>query len=98
LLSVSAQSPSAEVPWTTEFCRMKKKESGLKNIYMELGSSFGQLVTTNPTACAHLLGQLVDAFGADHVLWGTDSAPSDETQQMNLFQQPATRTRAGLGC
>jgi predicted TIM-barrel fold metal-dependent hydrolase len=30
-------------------------------------------VTTNPTACAHLLGQVVDAFGADHVLWGTDS-------------------------
>jgi uncharacterized protein len=98
LLSVSATSPSADVPWTTEFCQMKKKEPGLKNIYMELGSSFGQLVTTNPAACAHLLGQLVDAFGADHVLWGTDSAPSDETQQMNPFQQPATRTRAGLGC
>jgi len=40
---------------------------------MELGSTFGQLVTTNPRACAHVLGQLVDAFGADHVLWGTDS-------------------------
>ena len=26
-----------------------------------------------PTACAHLLGQVIDAFGADHVLWGTDS-------------------------
>jgi predicted TIM-barrel fold metal-dependent hydrolase len=40
---------------------------------MELGSTFGQLVTTNPRACAHLLGQVIDAFGADHVLWGTDS-------------------------
>jgi hypothetical protein len=40
---------------------------------MELGSTFGQLVTTNPTACAHLLGQIIEAFGADHVLWGTDS-------------------------
>jgi predicted TIM-barrel fold metal-dependent hydrolase len=72
LLRVSSTDASAEVPWTSEFCRMKKATS-LKNIYMELGSTFGQLVTTNPTACAHLLGQVVDAFGADHVLWGTDS-------------------------
>ncbi len=62
-----------DVPWTSEFCRMKKAEPGIKNIYMELGSTFGQLVTTNPRACAHVLGQLIDAFGADHVLWGTDS-------------------------
>ena len=73
LLSVSAAKTTGEVPWTTEFCQMKKKEPGLTNIYMELGSTFGQLVTTNPTACAHLLGQVIDAFGADHVLWGTDS-------------------------
>jgi uncharacterized protein len=72
LLRVSPTDASPEVPWTSEFCRMKKATS-LKNIYMELGSTFGQLVTTNPTACAHLLGQVVDAFGADHVLWGTDS-------------------------
>jgi uncharacterized protein len=64
---------AADVPWTSELCRMKKKEPAIRNIYLELGSTFGQLVTTNPTACAHLLGQVVDAFGADHVLWGTDS-------------------------
>jgi predicted TIM-barrel fold metal-dependent hydrolase len=73
LLGVSAISQPAEVPWTTEFCQMKQKEPGITNIYMELGSTFGQLVTTNPTACAHLLGQMIAAFGADHVLWGTDS-------------------------
>jgi uncharacterized protein len=73
LLSASATSQSAEVPWSTEFCQMKTKEPGITNIYMELGSTFGQLVTTNPTACAHLLGQIIEAFGADHVLWGTDS-------------------------
>ena len=72
LLRVASTDASPEVPWTSEFCRMKKATS-LKNIYMELGSTFGQLVTTNPTACAHLLGQVIDAFGADHVLWGTDS-------------------------
>src|SRR6266705_17348 len=52
LLSVSGIT-SENVPWTSEFCQMKKKEPGIRNIYMELGSTFGQLVTINPTACAH---------------------------------------------
>jgi uncharacterized protein len=92
LLGVSATSESADVPWTTEFCQMKKKEPDLKNIYMELGSTFGQLVTTNPTACAHLLGQLIDAFGADHVLWGTDSiwygTPQWQIEAFRRFEIP----------
>ena len=61
LLTVPASSQSADVPWTSDFCRMKQKEPGLKNIYMELGSTFGQLATTNPTACAHLLALCVAA-------------------------------------
>ena len=73
LLRPNAPLPTGEVPWTTELCEMKKKEPSIRNIYMELGSTFGQLVTTNPAGCAHLLGQIVAAFGADHVLWGTDS-------------------------
>jgi predicted TIM-barrel fold metal-dependent hydrolase len=83
---------AANVPWTTEFCQMKKKEAGLRNIYMELGSTFGQLATTNPTACAHLLGQLIDAFGADHVLWGTDSiwygTPQWQIEAFRRFEIP----------
>ena len=92
LLSVSPANQTADVPWTTEFCQMKKKEPGLKNIYMELGSTFGQLVTTNPTACAHLIGQLIDAFGADHVLWGTDSiwygTPQWQIEAFRRFEIP----------
>src|SRR5215510_7162593 len=92
LLRVAAASQSGDVPWTTEFCQMKKKEAALKNIYMELGSTFGQLVTTNPTACAHLLGQIIDAFGADHVLWGTDSiwygSPQWQIEAFRRFEIP----------
>jgi uncharacterized protein len=83
---------SANVPWTTEFCQMKKTQAGLRNVYMELGSTFGQLATTNPTACAHVLGQLVDAFGADHVLWGTDSiwygTPQWQIEAFRRFEIP----------
>ena len=92
LLSVSATSQSAEVPWTSDFCRMKQKELSIKNIYMELGSTFGQLATTNPTACAHLLGQVITAFGADHVLWGTDSiwygTPQWQIEAFRRFEIP----------
>ena len=59
---------------------------------MELGSTFGQLTTTNPTACAHLLGQVIDVFGADHVLWGTDSiwygTPQWQIEAFRRFEIP----------
>ena len=92
LLGVSAARPGGEVPWTSEFCRMKKGEPGLRNIYMELGSTFGQLVTTSPAACAHLMGQVIDAFGADRVLWGTDSiwygTPQWQIEAFRRFEIP----------
>jgi predicted TIM-barrel fold metal-dependent hydrolase len=92
LLGVAQAQASGNVPWTTEFCAMKKQAPGLTNIYMELGSTFGQLVTTNPTACAHLLGQVIEAFGADHVLWGTDSiwygTPQWQIEAFRRFEIP----------
>ncbi|BFU94562.1 MAG: putative Amidohydrolase 2 [Nitrospira sp.] len=83
---------SGEIPWTTEFCRMKKREPGMTNIYMELGSTFAQLVTARPEMCAHLIGQIVEAFGVEHVLWGTDSiwygSPQWQIEAFRRFQIP----------
>ncbi|MDF0642814.1 MAG: amidohydrolase family protein [Nitrospira sp.] len=83
---------SGEILWTTEFCRMKKREPGLTNIYMELGSTFAQLVTAQPGMCAHLIGQIIEAFGVEHVLWGTDSiwygSPQWQIEAFRRFQIP----------
>ena len=83
---------TGEIPWTTEFCRMKQQESGLQNIYMELGSTFAQLVTAHPAVCAHLIGQIIQAFGVDHVLWGTDSiwygTPQWQIEAFRRFEMP----------
>ena len=83
---------TGEIPWTTEFCRMKENEPGLSNIFMELGSTFAQLVTTYPLVCAHLLGRVIRAFGVDHVLWGTDSiwygTPQWQIEAFQRFQIP----------
>jgi predicted TIM-barrel fold metal-dependent hydrolase len=83
---------TGNIPWTTEFCRMKQAEPGIQNIYMELGATFGQLVTAHPAVCAHLLGQIIEAFGVDHVLWGTDSiwsgSPQWQIEAFRRFQIP----------
>jgi hypothetical protein len=59
---------------------------------MELGSTFGQLVITHPEICAHLLGEIIHAFGADHVLWGTDSiwygTPQWQIEAFRRFRIP----------
>ena len=81
-----------KIPWTTEFCDAKITHPQLTNIYMELGSTFGQLVITEPLICAHLLGQILAAFGNDHVLWGTDSiwygTPQWQIEAFRRFQMP----------
>ena len=86
------EAKKGEVPWTTEFCELKKKQPKLKNIYMELGSTFGQLVITEPLICAHLLGQILSAFGEDHMLWGTGSiwygTPQWQIEAFRRFQIP----------
>jgi uncharacterized protein len=83
---------AGNIPWTTEFCRMKQKEPGIKNLYMEIGNSFGQLVSINPEICAHWLGQILTAFGDDHVIWGTDSiwygSPQWQIEAFRRFQIP----------
>jgi uncharacterized protein len=81
-----------QIPWTSEFCRMKRAEPKIDNIYMELGSTFAQLVTTHPRICAQLLGEVIGAFGEDRVLWGTDSiwygSPQWQIEAFRRFQIP----------
>lgn len=83
---------TGEIPWATEFCLMKEAEPSISNIYMELGSTFAQLVTTYPLICAHLLGQIIRSFGVDHVLWGTDSiwygTPQWQIEAFRRFEMP----------
>jgi predicted TIM-barrel fold metal-dependent hydrolase len=79
------------IPWTTEFCR-QIREAGLKNVYLELGAVFGHSVVTHPEVCGHLLGQVIAAVGADHVIWGTDSiwwgSPQWQIEAFRRFQIP----------
>jgi predicted TIM-barrel fold metal-dependent hydrolase len=62
-----------EIPWISDIFRILKRNPGIKNIYFELGSTFGQLSAARPETCLHMLGQMIQTAGADHILWGTDS-------------------------
>jgi predicted TIM-barrel fold metal-dependent hydrolase len=62
-----------EIPWISDIIRILKRNPQIKNIYFELGSTFNQLATARPETCMHMLGQMIQAGGADHILWGTDS-------------------------
>ena len=80
------------LPWTTDLVRMREANSDMTNVYMELGTTFGHTVITHPNVCAHFLGQILKAFGADHVIWGTDAiwwgSPQWQIEAFRRFQIP----------
>src|SRR5262249_35309662 len=53
--------------------RILKRNEKIKNIYFELGSTFQMTSSRDPKLCLHMLGQMIQTAGADHILWGTDS-------------------------
>jgi predicted TIM-barrel fold metal-dependent hydrolase len=62
-----------EIPWISDIFRILKKNPSIKNIYFELGSTFQMTSARDPVMCLHMLGQMIQTAGADHILWGTDS-------------------------
>jgi uncharacterized protein len=62
-----------EIPWISDLLRDLKANDKVKNVYFELGSTFNQLSSYAPQNCLHMLGQMIQVAGADHILWGTDS-------------------------
>ena len=84
------------VPWTSDICAWKKSNPQVKNIYMEMGSTFALMVSASPVLAAHVLGMIIDAFGADHVLWGTDSiwwgSPQWQIEAFGRLEMPQDLT------
>jgi predicted TIM-barrel fold metal-dependent hydrolase len=63
-----------EIPWISDLLRdLKQADGKVKNVYFELGSTFNQLSSYAPETCLHMLGQMIQVAGSDHILWGTDS-------------------------
>ena len=77
-----------EIPWISDILRILKRNPEIKNIYFELGSTFGILASSAPKLCMHMLGQMVQTAGSDHILWGTDSIWNGSPQgQIELLRR-----------
>ncbi|HEX8198181.1 MAG TPA: amidohydrolase family protein [Pyrinomonadaceae bacterium] len=80
------------VPWVSDLCEMKKRNPKMTNVYMDVGTTFGMTVITQPLLCAFMLGLMIQAFGEDHVLWGTDSiwwgSPQWQIEAFRRLQMP----------
>jgi predicted TIM-barrel fold metal-dependent hydrolase len=61
------------IPWVSVILDILRRNPKIKNIYFELGSTFNMTSGRSPKMCMHMLGQMIQVAGADHVLWGTDS-------------------------
>ncbi len=85
------------IPWTSDICAWKKKNPQVKNIYMEMGSTFALMVSASPPLAAYAMGMIIDAFGADHVLWGTDSiwwgSPQWQIEAFRRLEMPDDFTK-----
>jgi predicted TIM-barrel fold metal-dependent hydrolase len=78
-----------DVQWIT---RMAQQCAHLPNVYAELGTTFAATVTTFPTVCAHILGQLLKYWGPERIVFGSDSlwygAPQWQIEALWRFQIP----------
>src|SRR5437660_11266560 len=59
---------------------------------MEMGSTFAMMMSSSPLLAAYVVGMIIDAFGPDHVLWGTDSiwwaSPQWQIQAFRRLEMP----------
>src|SRR5260370_18105607 len=79
-----------EIPWISDIFRILKRNPKIKNIYFELGSTFGQTSARDPVMCMHMLGQMLQTAGAERILWGTDSiwggSPQSQIQRLRRLK------------
>ena len=61
-----------EIPWISDILRILRRNPKMRNVYFELGSTFQQTSMADPVKCLHMLGQMIQVAGSDHILWGTD--------------------------
>jgi len=89
-----------EIPWISDVIHMMRENPGVKNVYFELGSTFGQISAFAPEMCLHMLGQMLQTAGADRILWGTDSiwggSPQSQIERLRrLKMTDALREKYG---
>ncbi len=63
---------TGRIEWATDLGEVAQ-ESGVSNIYAEMGTSFASSCVADPRFAAAVLGTWVRGLGSSNVVWGTDS-------------------------
>jgi len=83
---------TGRMDWVTDLAEIPARH-GVKNVYAELGTTFATSAVTHPRHAAALLGTLIKGFGAERVLWGTDSvwygSPQWQIEAFRRIEIPA---------
>jgi len=60
------------IDWVSDLAEIPARH-GVKNVYCDIGGTFGTTCIDHPRLAAAVLGVLIKGLGAEHVTWGTDS-------------------------
>jgi uncharacterized protein len=71
-------------PWEDELAT-QAKAAKVKNIYAEL-VTLARMMRSDPARYAVLMGNLLNGFGADRILWGTTPVIGPPQWQIDAFQ------------
>lgn len=63
---------TGDFAWHNILMDIKKRNPGMTNVNVEIGSFFNVLAIADPIMCQHGIGKNVKYYGADRVIWGTD--------------------------
>jgi predicted TIM-barrel fold metal-dependent hydrolase len=78
------------IPWISNIFALLRRNPRIRNIYFELGSTFNQLSSSNPVACMHMFGQMLQTAGPNRILWGTDciwgGSPQSQIERFRRFR------------
>ena len=74
-----------EIPWISDMLPISRRTRRSRTSTSSWAARSTSSRPSHPKTCLHMLGQMIQVAGADHILWGTDS---------HLERQPAEPDRA----
>jgi predicted TIM-barrel fold metal-dependent hydrolase len=82
---------TGEIRWVTDLTKIPQ-QTGVNNVYGELGTTFATCAVANPRFAAAVVGALVNGLGVDNVVWGSDSvwygSPQWQIEAMRRLEIP----------
>jgi uncharacterized protein len=81
-----------EIPWISDLIPHPEAQPRQERLLRAGLARSSMLSSSNPNVCLHMLGQMIQVAGADHILWGTDSiwngSPQSQIERLRRLKMP----------